>query len=204
MENENPNVNQNLNDISRRMACLAEFYKPGIEKHIDRIRGYSYIIAQGVGLPDDDAEIISLASQLHDVGMVGIPKNVIKKTGELTYDEWELIKKHPEIGAEVLNGASSPILQLGEVIALSHHERWDGSGYPKRLTEENIPLAGRVCGLADVFDAITTERAYGDQVSAENALELIVESGGLFFDPKLVKAFSDNFSEILKVRQENI
>lgn len=204
MENENSNANQNLNDVIRRMAHLAEFHKPGIEKHIDRIRGYSWIIAQGVGLPDNEAEIISLAAQLHDVGMAGIPENVIKKTGALAYEEWELIKKHPEIGAEVLNGASSSILQLGEVIALTHHERWDGSGYPKRLTGENIPLAGRICGLADVFDAITTERGYGDQVSVESALELIVESGGLFFDPKLVKAFSDNFNEILKVRQENL
>lgn len=204
MENENRNANENLVDVVRRMAYLAEYYKPGIEKHIDRIRAFSYIISRGVGLPEDEAEIISLASQLHDVGMVGIPGNVIQKSGELTHEEWELVKKHPEIGAEVLNGASSPILQLGEVIALTHHERWDGSGYPQRLTGENIPLAGRVCGLADVFDAITTERGYGDQVSAESALELIVDSGGLFFDPKLVKAFSENFGEILKARQENL
>jgi len=108
------------------------------------------------------------------------------------------------IGAEILRGSPSTLLQAGEIIALSHHERWDGSGYPYRLKGEDIPLSGRICAMADIFDALTTKRPYKDEVSVEEAYDLILESSGVLFDPQLVKVFKDHFDEFLVIRQNNI
>ena len=193
-----------VKETLQRMAQIAEFHHPGIQSHLERIRGYALILSENIGLSLEEAVQISIASMLHDIGMVGIPDAVIAKTGELSHDEWELVKQHPIIGAEILGNIAHPILQIGEMVALTHHERWDGSGYPKGLKGEDIPLGGRICGLADVFDAITSDRPYRDRVPVETALELIKESSGLFFDPQLVEVFERKFDEILKVRSENI
>lgn len=188
----------------QRMAQIAEFQNAGIRAHLERIQGYTYIMAVKLEFTADEAAQLACASMLHDIGMVGIPDEVVAKTGELTHDEWELIKQHPLIGAEILGDSSSPLLQLGETIALTHHERWDGSGYPHGIKGEEIPLAGRICGLVDVFDAITSNRAYRDRIPVETALDLLKESRDLFFDPRLVDIFENSFEEVMKVRNENI
>ena len=187
----------------QRMAYLAEYREKNIRSHLERIRGYAQIIALGLGLTQNEALIISYACQLHDIGKVGIPEAIFLKADSLTPYEWEFVQRHTIIGAKILEGASSPFLQVGEKIALSHHERWDGSGYPNGLVGENIPLSGRICALADVFDALTTKRAYKEEIPAEDALDLIINSSGQLFDPKIVKVFKDNFSEVVTVRQLN-
>ena len=194
-------ADRELLDVIRRMAYLAEFRKPNVSNHLERIRGYSHVIARGFGLSAEEVLVISYASQLHDVGLIGVPEAVVSKTGELSSYEWELIKHHPITGAEILRGSPSVVMQAGETIALTHHERWDGSGYPNGLRGENIPLSGRICALADVFDALTTKRAYKSEIGVEDALTLIQEASGQLFDPALVQVFSDNFVDILKTKE---
>lgn len=197
-------LNREVLDVVRRMSALAEYREPGIKNHLERIRGYCMVIARGLDLSVQEVEVIANASQLHDIGEIGIPDAILTKAGKLSPYEWEVVKRHPVIGAEILRGSPSTLLQAGEIIALSHHERWDGSGYPYRLKGEDIPLSGRICAMADIFDALTTKRPYKDEVSVEEAYDLILESSGVLFDPQLVTVFKDNFDELLVIRQNNI
>lgn len=197
-------INKESLDLVRRMAMMAQYRESGIENHLERMRGYCYVIAHGLGLSTPEVELIANASQLHDVGYVGVPDAVLAKSGQLTAYEWEQVKRHPAIGAEMLSGSPSPVLQAGELIALTHHERWDGSGYPKALQGEEIPLGGRICAVADVFDALTTKRTYKEEVPVQEALQLLVDTSGQLFDPQVVKVFREGFDEILRVRQLNI
>lgn len=199
-------ANKELLDVVRRMALMAEYRQDGTSttNHLERIRGYCQVIGRGLGLSSDEIEIVAYASQLHDIGLAAIPDNVLSKPGELSPYEWDLMKRHPLIGAEILQGALSVVLQVGETIALTHHERWDGSGYPGGLSEDEIPLSGRICALADVFDALTTKRPYKREIPLVDGLELIQESSGKLFDPQIVDVFSDHFDEILEIRKFNI
>jgi putative two-component system response regulator len=197
-------MNREMLDVIQRMASLAEYREPDIQSHLERVRGYCSVFARGLGLETQDVEIISYASQLHDVGEICIPDSVLQKSGKLTPYEWDLVKRHPIVGAEILKGAPSVILQAGEIIALTHHERWDGSGYPYRRKGEAIPLSGRICALADIFDALTTKRPYKDEISVDEAFQLILDNDGILFDPGLVKVFIENFDEICRIRQMNI
>lgn len=194
-------INREALDFTRRMAVMAEYRKTGIKQHLERIKGYCSVIARAVDLSPAEVEIIAHASQLHDIGTIGVPESITTKTGDLADHEWELVKRHPIIGAEILHGSPSPLLQAGEIIALTHHERWDGSGYPYGVKAEEIPLSGRICALADVFDALTTPRSYKQEISVNEALQLIIDSSGQLFDPYLVEVFADNFREIIRVRQ---
>jgi putative two-component system response regulator len=197
-------INREALDFVRRIAYTAEYRKPDIKHHLERIRGYCSIIGRALDLSSQQVEIIAHASQLHDIGVAGIPDAIFTKTGDLSEHEWELVKRHPIIGAEILHGSPSPLLQAGELIALTHHERWDGSGYPYGIKGEEIPLSGRICALADVFDALTTPRLYKKEISFDEALQLIEDSGGQLFDPHLVEAFTKNAREIFKIRQTNL
>ena len=197
-------LNREVLDVVRRMSALAEYREPGIKNHLERIRGYCMVVARGLDLSVQEVEVIANASQLHDIGEIGIPDAILTKAGKLSPYEWEVVKRHPVIGAEILRGSPSTLLQAGEIIALSHHERWDGSGYPYRLKGEDIPLSGRICAMADIFDALTTKRPYKDEVSVEEAYDLILESSGVLFDPQLLTVFKDHFDEFLVIRQNNI
>jgi cyclic di-GMP phosphodiesterase len=197
-------INREALDFIRRIAYTAEYGKPDIKQHLERIRGYCFIIGRACGLSSQEVEIIAHASQLHDIGSAGIPDSILLKAGDLTDYEWEIVKHHPIIGAEILHGSPSPLLQAGEIIALTHHERWDGSGYPYGLRCDEIPLSGRICTLADVFDALTTPRSYKKEISIDEASQLIIDAGGQLFDPDLVDIFADNLREIIKIRQTNL
>ena len=197
-------LNREVLDVVRRMSALAEYREPGIKNHLERIRGYCMVVARGLDLSVQEVEVIANASQLHDIGEIGIPDAILTKAGKLSPYEWEVVKRHPVIGAEILRGSPSTLLQAGEIIALSHHERWDGSGYPYGLKGEDIPLSGRICAMADIFDALTTKRPYKDEVSVEEAYDLILESSGVLFDPQLVTVLKDHFDEFLVIRQNNI
>jgi putative two-component system response regulator len=188
-------------DTLFRMAVLAEFHKPDIRQHLERIRRFCYIMGRGLGLSNSDADVLSHASILHDIGEIGIPEVVFTKAGSLTAHEWELVKRHPTIGSEMLHGSPSVILQAAEIIALTHHERWDGSGYPCALRGKEIPLSGRICGMADIFDALTTKRPYKQPISPAEANQIILKASGQMFDPELVKIFKNLFDEIVRSQQ---
>ena len=196
--------NEEFLDVLRRMAYLAEYRKTNTLSHLERIRKYCFVLATGAGLSATEAKIISYASQLHDIGEIELPDAVISRNGQFTPYEWELIKRHPFIGADILRGAPSIILQVAAEIALTHHERWDGSGYPRGLQGEEIPIDGRICALADTFDALTTKRAYKAETPVEDALKLIQEASGRFFDPALVEIFAQKFDRIKEIRKLNI
>ena len=193
-------TNKEYLDVVRRFAALAQFRDRNIRNHLERIRGYSLVISKGYGLSLQEANTICYASQLHDIGEIGIPDSILSKSGELTTYEWEILKRHTVIGADILKGSLSVILQAGEIIALTHHERWNGSGYPQGLKGEDIPLSGRVCAIADVFDALTTKRSYKDIISVEEAVNLLQETRGELLDPELVDVFVENLDEIRKIR----
>jgi putative two-component system response regulator len=136
-----------------------------------------------------DAELLRHASALHDVGKVGIPDHILTKPGPLTADEWELMKTHTTIGGEILSGSSSALVELSRTIALTHHEHWDGGGYPLGLRGERIPLPGRICAVGDVFDALLSARPYKEPWPLDQAMAEIERLSGTQFDPGLVRAF---------------
>jgi putative two-component system response regulator len=191
-------------DIIKRLALTAEYREPQIKNHLERIRGYCLILARGLELSSQETEIIANASMLHDIGKVGLPERVAYKTDKLGAYEIELSKQHTVIGSEILRGANSVFLRAGEYICLTHHERWDGSGYPRGLSKEDIPLSGRIVAIADVFDALTTRRSYKNEIPTEDALRLITETSGQLFDPNIVSIFMDHWDDILFVRQNNL
>jgi putative two-component system response regulator len=133
---------------------------------------------------------------MHDIGKIGIADSILLKPGPLTDDEWAVMRSHTTIGAELLSGSDSEVMQMAQVIALSHHEKWDGSGYPNGLKEEAIPLLGRICCIADVFDALTSERPYKKAWTVEDAAEEIKNSSGSHFDPHLAEVFSSIMPEV--------
>jgi len=185
-----------------RLAMAAEHRDRETAYHIKRMSRYCHLIAKKLGLPPQECELILNATPMHDVGKIGIPDGILLKPGKLDPSEWEIMKKHSEIGALILSGSSSDLLQAGEIIARSHHERWDGTGYPMGLSGENIPLWGRITALADVFDALTNKRPYKDAFSNEMAVQIMKEARGIFFDPKLLDIFLDNISEVFAIQAQ--
>ena len=147
-------------------------------------------------------ENILYAAPMHDVGKIGIPDRILLKTGRLDEEEWEVMKKHTVIGAEILRGSDAEFIHRAEVIALTHHEEWDGSGYPRGLQGTEIPLAGRIVAIADVFDALTSKRPYKTPHSVDESLSTIMEKSGTHFDPDVVDAFFAVMDEILTTREK--
>jgi len=176
-------------DTIRRLVIAAEYKDRDTAAHIERIGLYSELIATRLNLPPGDVEIIRYASPMHDVGKIGIPDAVLLNPRKLDAEQWEIMKQHTAIGARILHGSPSPVLQAGEVIALAHHERWDGSGYPAGLSGEDIPLAGRICAVADVFDALTNNRHYRDALPNETVWEMLQAEKDRHFDPAALDAF---------------
>ena len=155
-----------------------------------------------MGLPQSQVELIREAAPLHDIGKIGVPDRILLKPGKLTDAEFDHMKKHTEIGARILAGSDVPLLQMSERIALCHHEKWDGTGYPRGLHAEEIPIEGRIVALADVFDALTSKRCYKPAFTVEKALEIIREGQGKHFDPRCVEAFLSALGEVLEIKKE--
>jgi putative two-component system response regulator len=174
-----------------RLALAAEFRDDATQEHARRIGRSCAQIAEAIGLPEPEVEQIRRAAQLHDIGKIGVPDAILLKAGVLTDAEFEQIKGHTVIGAQMLAGSRSPILQMAEEIALNHHERWDGCGYPHGLSGTSIPLTGRIVAIADVFDALCHERPYKRAWPIQQALNEIVCQAGRDFDPELVAAFTE-------------
>jgi putative two-component system response regulator len=185
------------------LLCLgraAEHRDPETHEHIMRMSHYSWLIGKRLGLSADECELLLLASPLHDIGKIGTPDQILLKPGRLTPEEFEIMKLHTVIGETILAHSASPILQAGARIAIAHHEKFDGSGYPRALKGNDIPLYGRIVAVADVFDALTSERPYKKAWDLDRATSLILESRGGHFDPQCVDAFFDVFDDVLGVK----
>ena len=174
-----------------RLALAAEYRDDATQLHAWRIGRVSALLASAIGLPDEEVELLRWASLLHDIGKLAIPDEILLKPGRLTSSEFEQVKTHTTIGAEILSGSRSPLLQLAETIALTHHERWDGGGYPEGRSHDEIPLPGRIVAIADTFDALTHERPYKPAWPTEVALDHIRQESGRQFDPDAAETFTE-------------
>lgn len=178
----------------RRLSMAVEFRDEDTGAHIERIGRFSTLLSEQVGLESERCELMSYAAPLHDVGKVAIPDAILLKPGALTAEERAIVETHAEEGYRLLRGSSSSILDMAATIALSHHEKWDGSGYPRGLAGEEIPIEGRIVAIADVFDALTTDRVYRSAFTLERAVEMMREQRGLHFDPVLLDIFLEVLS----------
>ena len=184
-------------DTVYRLSRAAEYKDEDTGAHVQRMSHYSSAIARGMRMDVDFVENILWAAPMHDIGKIGIPDRVLQKPGKLNPAEWEIMKQHSVIGAEILKDASADFMIMGADIALSHHEKWDGSGYPEGISKADIPLAGRIVAVADVFDALTSKRPYKEAFPLEKALDIIKEGHGVHFDPDVVDTFSAIQDEIV-------
>lgn len=169
-----------------RLARAGEHKDSETAMHLQRMSLYSKAIAEAIGFSDEDAEIIELSAPLHDIGKIGIPDSILLKEGPLNEEEKTIMRKHPVIGYEILQNSPSKYLQMGGEIALAHHERYDGLGYPYQLKADQIPLAARIVAIADVLDALTTKRLYKEAWSMDKAFEYLISETGKHFDPDLI------------------
>lgn len=192
LEEEVRNRTQELeeahSEILDRLALAAEYRDDETGEHAQRVGRLSALIAEELGLPRSDVDLIRKAAPLHDVGKIGISDRILLKPGPLTDEEFDLVRRHTQIGSRILSGSDVVLLQMAEDIALSHHERWDGRGYSK-LAGEDIPLVGRIVCLADVFDALTHDRPYKEKWTKAAAVEYVTAHSGTQFDPSVVGAF---------------
>jgi putative two-component system response regulator len=188
-------------EVVQRLCRAAEYRDNETGLHILRMSHYSALLAREYGMTADECEMILNASPMHDVGKIGIPDQILLKPGKLDAEEWRVMQTHTTIGAELLAQHNSAVVELGRTIALTHHEKWDGSGYPQGLSGENIPLAGRVVAVCDVFDALTSERPYKRAWSVEEAVAEITRCSGTHFDPRLVTLFNRILPGMLAIRE---
>lgn len=186
--------------IIQRLGRAAEYKDNETGLHVIRMSYYAREIALASGMGQVDAEELFNAAPMHDVGKMGIPDAILQKPGKLTPDEWEIMKQHARIGAEIIGDDNSTLLRMASCIALCHHEKWDGSGYPQGLAGEAIPIEARIIALADVFDALTSKRPYKEAWSIEDATNYILEESDKQFDPDLVTAFQIALPNIVEIR----
>lgn len=184
-----------------RLARAAEYRDPETGAHILRMAHYSRLIAQRLGMDEALCDRLLSAAPMHDVGKVGTPDHILLKPGRLTDEEMVIMRRHASMGHDILKGSSSPMIQLAAEIALTHHEKFDGTGYPAGLAGDAIPLMGRIVAVADVFDALTSARPYKPAWEVERAVDFLKEQRGAHFDPACVDAFLVEWHEVLEIRQ---
>lgn len=187
-------------DTILRLTRAAEYRDDDTGEHVLRMSHYSAAIAGEMGLPADVAELLLHAAPMHDIGKIGIPDRILLKPDKLTDDEWGLMRQHTLFGAQILASGDAEVIQLGQVIARTHHERWNGCGYPNGLQGEEIPLVGRIVAVADVFDALLSDRPYKKAFSVEKSLAIIAKDAGSHFDPDVVDAFFSVRAEVLDIK----
>ncbi len=189
-------------EIVQRLSKAAEHRDPETGDHIHRMSQYCYLLAKAYKMSSADCELMLHASPMHDIGKLGIPDSILLNPEKLTAKEWVIMKEHSTIGERILDGGRSKLLHVAKIVAGTHHERWNGKGYPRGLTKKNIPIWGRIAALADVFDAMTTKRVYQEPCSVDKALTYLKSEKGKRFDPELVDLFEKIFPEVLIVRKE--
>jgi putative two-component system response regulator len=188
-------------EIVQRLGLAAEYKDNETGLHVIRMSHFSRILGLAAGMTEAEADDLLHAAPMHDVGKIGIPDRILQKPGPLDPDEWKIMQSHATIGAEIIGEHKHGVLGLARNIALSHHEKWDGSGYPNGLSGTAIPFEGRICAIADVFDALTSVRPYKKAWTEEQALNLLVEQKGKHFDPALVDLFLTQMPAIRAIRQ---
>ena len=199
------NLHQELEDTQKeiiyKMGEIGETRSKETGNHVKRVAEYSKLLALLYGMEEKEAELLKQASPMHDIGKVGIPDSVLKKPGKLDAVEWEVMQTHAELGYEMLKHSSRPILKAAATVAGEHHEKYNGKGYPKGLSGENIHIYGRITAIADVFDALGSDRCYKKAWELEKIIELFKEERGEQFDPKLVDLFLENLDKFLEIRE---
>ncbi|GAA6132340.1 two-component system response regulator [Halopseudomonas sabulinigri] len=188
-------------NIVQCLGMAAEYKDNETGLHVIRMSHFSRVIALAAGFSEEDADEILHAAPMHDVGKIGIPDAVLQKPGKLDAQEWQIMREHPEIGAQIIGDHDASLLQMARRIALSHHEKWDGTGYPKGLAGEDIPVEGRIVAIADVFDALTSQRPYKEAWPVQKAVELIRSERGKHFDPELVDCFLSQLDAIVEIKE---
>jgi two-component system response regulator RpfG len=183
-----------------RLARAGEYRDEDTGNHVIRMAKYSRLIAEQLGFSKEDAEVIEMAAPMHDIGKIGIRDEILLKPGKLTAEEFEIMKTHALIGHEILKDSPSKFLQMGSIIALSHHEKFDGTGYPHGKQGEEIPIEARIVAVADVYDALVSERPYKHAWSVETALEYMERQRGKHFDPVVLDAFKEQFDSVSKIQ----
>lgn len=196
-------VQEARTEMLQRLARVIEFRDFETGAHVERMAEYCALIARSLGWSEEDVERLRVAAPMHDVGKVAVPDDILLKPGPLTLDERKVMERHTTVGHEMLSGSSSAEIELGAAIALTHHEHFDGRGYPHGLSGSDIPLAGRIVAVADVFDALTTDRVYRPAMSVGDALEILHEGRARQFDPKVLEAFDAALDEILSVKSRH-
>lgn len=187
--------------IIRRLGRAAEFKDNETGNHVIRMSHYARLIGDAAGLGSTALDILFSTAPMHDIGKLGIPDRILLKPGKLDPGEWEIMKQHPRMGAEIIGEHDDDLLSTARAIALTHHEKWDGSGYPAGLAGENIPLCGRIAAVADVLDALLSERPYKPAYTIEKSMEFMNLQAGLHFDPALIPALRSVLPEVLRIRE---
>ncbi|MDF3125028.1 HD domain-containing phosphohydrolase [Rheinheimera sp. 1928-s] len=187
--------------VIQRLGRAAEYKDNETGLHVMRMSHYAQVLALAYGFSEQKAEDLLHAAPMHDIGKIGIADNILLKPGKLTGEEYTEMQKHPLIGAEIIGDCESDLLKMAKAVALYHHEKWDGTGYPFGLSAEQIPVEARIVALSDVFDALTSARPYKQAWSIEDTLQHIRQQKGLHFEPKLVDLLDENLQQILEIKQ---
>ncbi|MCL1046611.1 two-component system response regulator [Shewanella sp. 1_MG-2023] len=190
-------------EIIRRLGRAAEYKDNETGLHVVRMSHYARLLAMAAGHSSRFCELLYNAAPMHDIGKIGTPDAILKKPGKLDADEWKEMQAHAAIGAEIIGEHDDPLLQMAKRIAISHHEKWDGSGYPYGLVGEDIPIEGRIIAIADVFDALTSARPYKKAWTVEDTLSLIEKESGKHFDPELVEKFKSVMDDVKLIKAEH-
>lgn len=188
-------------EIIRRLGRASEFKDDDTGLHVVRMSHYCRLIALEAGLSETAADLLLQAAPMHDIGKIGIPDHILQKPGKLTDEEWVVMRKHPAIGAGIIGRHEDVLLDTARVVALTHHEKWDGSGYPRKIGGEQIPLTGRIVSIADVFDALTSERPYKKAWEFDKAVQYMRDGAGTQFDPELIDCFVTALPRIAEIRE---
>ena len=202
VEDATREVKEREKETLLRLARAGEFRDEETGYHLIRMSRYSRLIAKTLGLERDEAETIELAAPLHDIGKIGIPDQILLKPSRLEDGEWQVMRRHPVIGHEILKGSASKYVRMGALVALGHHEKYDGSGYPNGLVGDHVPLCARIVAVADVYDALTSVRPYKKAWPSEQAFEYVRTQSGRHFDPRMVEAFLGMQKEVLEIQNE--
>jgi two-component system, response regulator RpfG len=202
VEDATREVREREKETLLRLARAGEFRDEETGNHLIRMARYSRLIAAALSLDPDETQTIELAAPLHDIGKIGIPDQILLKPGRLDPAEWEVMRRHPVIGHEILKGSASKYVRMGALIALGHHEKYDGSGYPNGLVGDHIALCARIVSVADVYDALTSVRPYKKAWSSEQAFEYVASQAGRHFDPRMVEAFAGMKKQVLQIQDE--
>ena len=202
LQQRNKELESTRLEIIRRLGRAGEYRDNETGMHVIRMSKGCQKLALVAGLTEQHATMILHASPMHDVGKIGIPDAILLKPGKLDADEWKIMKTHAEIGGDIIGEHDSEVMQMARIIALTHHEKWDGSGYPNGIKGEQIAIEGRIAAICDVFDALTSSRPYKEPWPVEKAMALISEESGRHFDPKLAELFLDLIPEMAELREK--